>query len=187
MGKILDFLFGFFLAMAGICAFLLMVLLTIFLLSSIAKELRADDAYVGYGVGVGNSALDSFSETKHLVAGVEKSILIPPVIRHIEVGSWFDTRRDLGRKSSGYVGVSYGLNIENQGSFVECLWGVAAVTNRDSMLGGNLQFMNDLGIGIKDSTFGTSIGLYYKHISSAGIFQPNEGRDLISIRLGVPF
>lgn len=54
--------------------------------------------------------------------------------------------------------------------------GIGFISDTDVYLGGHLEFNHNLYIGIKDK-HDKSIGLSYRHISNAGLFMPNVGRD----------
>lgn len=156
-----------------------------FVVSWFAQCAGASDLYGRYGLGVFNSAKDSFSEVKTIGFGVQKELLLPVFIQQYEAGFWTDTRRDIGRGGAGYVSGSVGLHIDADHQFAQALWGIALLSGTDSMLGGIPQFKQDLVLGLKDG-FGCSIGLVYTHMSSAGVFLPNIGRDFLTLRLSIP-
>ena len=58
--------------------------------------------------------------------------------------------------------------------------GPGYLENPDSVLGGHFQFALEGGAAISDGK--TSLGLVWKHLSSAGIEMPNQGRDFIMIQ-----
>ena len=144
---------------------------------------RSRQLFLKYGVGFGSSAKERAVEVKTASIGKQRQFFI--FIDQWEVGGWFEQSNDPSRKSSGFIDYSVGLNVDAGYLYVQSLWGVAAITTKDSYLGGNFQFNQDFSLGVKDAR-GVAIGLNYKHMSSAGIFTPNVGRDFISIRLGVP-
>jgi len=165
---------------------LITTLLLLFSTLTFAEENNGDtNAYFKYGLGVFNSAKNSKVEVKMVSFG-HQDPFFGYMIRQWEVGGWMDSRSDLGRKSSGFANGSIGVNIDVSRFYAQSLWGLGVVTTKDSMLGGNFQFNQDLGIGLKDAR-GMAIGLNYKHISSAGIFKPNQGRDFMSIKLSIPW
>lgn len=137
-----------------------------------------------YGIGIFNSAEYGTAETKVFTLGYEEE-LFGPFIKQYEVGVYADQGGN-GRSSSGFGSVSLGIEV-NPGYFVlRSLWGIGAITNPDSMLGGWFQFNQDLLFGVRDNR-GNMMGLNYKHISSAGIYIPNAGRDFITIQLEIPW
>lgn len=60
------------------------------------------------------------------------------------------------------------------------------LTRKDGYLGGPFQFSEDIGFGYR-SEDDIRFGINYKHISSAGIYRPNRGKDLIGIGFAIPF
>lgn len=143
------------------------------------------DTFVKYGLGIFNSALDEPIEVKTLSVGRQMHIN-EYLIWQYEVGGWIDNRSDMGRDGSAFADLAIGLNVDAGPFYAQTLTGVAGLSNIDSYLGGHAQFNHDVAVGFKAKS-GASLGLNYKHISSAGIFEPNYGRDFLTIRLGLPF
>lgn len=83
------------------------------------------------------------------------------------------------------IGPSIGPEVWAGGVFARAVWGPALLTHRDADLGGNFQFNQDFTVGLRDSM--SSIGLGYKHISSAGFYKPNRGKDYMYLVLGFRF
>lgn len=137
-----------------------------------------------YGVGIFNSAEKSRSETKIFSVGYEEEFF-GPFIKQYELGLWVDTAGN-GRKSSGFGSFSLGVEINPGYLVMRSLWGVGAITHPDTILGGHFQFNQDLFIGVRDNKR-RMIGLNYKHISSAGIYNPNKGRDFLTIQVEIPW
>jgi len=147
---------------------------------------QANDLQIRYGIGI--FVPDTKNPTEIILVSLahQRPFLKDLLVNKIELGAFSDSRSDLGRRSSGYIADSIGLRIQPfQGFYVESLWGLSALSHTDSWLGSHFQFMQDLGIGFVDSNSST-IGLSYKHISSAGLFLPNKGRDFIVIQIGIP-
>jgi len=158
--------------------------MTSLIMLAISTSAQAE-SYFKYGLGIFNSAKDNKVETKTIAIGQSEKWL-GALLTQYEGGIWTDSRSDLGRSGSGYFGISVGLDVQAGYIYSQALWGVAGISHIDSMLGGHLQFNNDLGLGIRDCN-GYSIGMNYKHISSAGIFTPNQGRDFLMIKMGIPW
>lgn len=137
-----------------------------------------------YGIGVFESAAGSPTETHILSVGAQFP-LTKYFIWQVEGGGWVDTRGDMGRNSSLFFSPSVGLDLNFDLFYVQALIGPALITTTDSYLGGNFQFTEDLGFGIKDKR-GLGIGIFYKHFSSGGIESPNVGRDFMSLKVSVP-
>ena len=104
-----------------------------------------------------------------------------------ELGLIADNSNRAGAKSSGFGSYSIGVEPHWQSFYINFFQGIAAITCPDTVLGGPLQFVEDFGFGIRDTKKGTAIGFNYKHISSAGIFQPNQGRDLVGLQIMIPW
>lgn len=110
---------------------------------------------------------------------------------HIDSGIIAATELDLlntpsNTSTDSFVfGTGLGLRVDNKSSFATAVWGPAYLSQKDSDLGGHFQFMQDLTLGLEDDY--NTIGVGYKHISSAGIEKPNRGKDFIYFRLGVKF
>ncbi len=60
--------------------------------------------------------------------------------------------------------------------------GPSYLSNPDSVLGGFYQFNTELGAGVRDEHL--YLGVIYKHLSSAGIEEPNKGRDFLMLQIG---
>lgn len=140
---------------------------------------------VKYGANV-PSEQEKLGRTKTLFLSYQDK-LVGPIIEQCEAGLWFDNSGIEGRRSSGLLGYSLGVHANAGAFFAQALVGPSLISSPDSNLGGAFQFNNDIGFGIRDEKTGGSIGLAYKHVSSAGIYSPNKGRDFIMFRVGVPF
>jgi hypothetical protein len=133
-------------------------------------------------LGVANSAKASHSETKLISVG-NRSKLGLGLIQQYELGAWAD-RAGYGRKSSAYT--AYQVGVEAGESFIgRFMAGPALISTPDSYLGGYFQFSEDLFFGIKGEN-GNTIGVIYKHFSSAGLETPNVGRDFLGISISIP-
>lgn len=102
----------------------------------------------------------------------------------IEVGGWADKAE--GHKSSLYskfqLGVSPGME---EGIYGSAFLGVAGISATDRLLGGRLQFSEDIAVGFREVCSFMSVG--YSHFSSAGLSSPNKGRDFLTFSAGVRF
>ena len=160
------------------------LLLVCMLLPSIssADEL-GEGTFFKYGLGVKTKDQESISEVKMFSVGRQSPFLYI-LEQKWEAGMWSDTHGD-GRKSSGFGGWSIGIEPKLGTFYIHSFWGLIGITHTDSMLSTNFQFMQDIGVGLRDAR-GISIGLGYKHISNAGIQQPNKGRDFFFAQLQIP-
>lgn len=162
-----------------IVAFLAIGVCTYFL---IIDDSRADD-YATAAIGVFNSGKDSHAECKFVNVGHREDIGFG-LTEQYEVGGWTDSAGN-GRSGSAYT--AYQLGVQTDGPvYARVMTGPALITSPDSYLGGVFQFTEDFYIGLKGSN-GNTVGIKYKHISSAGLEQPNVGRDFAGFEVGIPF
>lgn len=147
-----------------------------------AHGAERSEVYSTVAVGVFNSGKQSLSEEKFLNVGRRTNL--GPFIQQVEVGGWTD-RAGQGRSGSAYG--AYQVGFEVHGPVLgRIATGPCFITAPDSYLGGVFQFTEDFYAGEEDTT-GHSIGFLYKHISSAGIEQPNIGRDQMGFQIGLRF
>lgn len=159
--------------------------LLIALLALMSIDVHADTV-AKYGIGVARSAEGGYSTTKHLSLS-RQSVSYGMFVQQAELGFWTDAASWQGRKGSVYGDYSVGLETETvTGIYAQALFGPALISTTDAYLGGHLQFNTEAALALKGEN-GISIGLVYKHLSSAGIFNPNIGRDFLLFRVGVPF
>jgi len=137
------------------------------------------------GVGAFNSAKDQRAEVRAIQLGYSEELFLG-LRQKTEFLGWLDSRGDMGRKSGGYLAKSVGVDVSPGYFYAQFYIGVGVLIPTDSYLGGPIQFTEDFSIGIRDNDK-KSIGVAYKHISSAGIFVPNVGRDFIMLRTAIPF
>lgn len=131
------------------------------------------------------SATDKISSQKGLSFGYQSEFLF--LDTKWETGFWSDQSDRPGAKSSAFGYYSVGVEPTYQGLYVNFFQGVGAITHPDSVLGGPFQFFEDFGFGIKDRKRKTALGFQYRHVSSAGIFRPNKGRDMFGIQVRIPW
>ena len=160
------------------------ILITAVIVGLITSKIVLAGSFGQYGLGVFHSSDYGKGETKSFSLGYEED-WVGPFIHQYELGVYAD-QGGHGRSTSGFGNMSVGVEV-NPGYFVaRSLWGIGAITTPDSMLGGWFQFNQDLLLGVKDDK-GHIIGVDYKHISSAGIYSPNQGRDFILIHVEIPW
>lgn len=146
----------------------------------------ADEVFINYGLGVGPSAVNSMIETKTVDLGY-RYYLLKSVYWQNKLGYWTDNSGNPARSSSLYGSSGLGLVVHE--GFVEVRSGIglAFVTATDSYLGGTFpNFNENLGIGIRDED-GAGCGIEYNHLSSAGIYNPNIGRDFVNLEFSLKF
>lgn len=110
---------------------------------------------------------------------------IGPFIHQYEFGLFADASGH-DRKSSGFGFYSVGVEVDPGYMVLRSLWGIGLISTPDSMLGGMFQFTQDFLVGLRGKN-GNTIGIDYKHISSAGIEIPNKGRDFMTIQVEIPW
>lgn len=104
-----------------------------------------------------------------------------------EGGFWIDNTKKPGAKSSAFIQGSLGVEPTAGAFYANVFQGIAAISSPDSVLGGPVQFVEEAGVGIRDKDKFVGVGIFYKHISSAGIFKPNLGRDFFGIQVFIPW
>jgi len=156
----------------------------LFLLLILANHAQAD-TIVKYGSNV-QSESERLGSTKAIFLAYQEKV-VGPIITQYEFGGWFDNTGIEGRKSSALLGISWGVHANAGYVFGQALVGPAAISDTDINLGGHFQFNNDIAFGLRDPDTGGTVGFAYKHISSAGIFKPNKGRDFLMFRVSIPW
>lgn len=155
-------------------------LLLIILLFS-TSALAQDDQYVlDGGIGVFNSGKKSVSETKMMSFGVQEDIWAAIKDRFV-VGGWIDNAGN-GRNGSAFFATQLGFEVNRDGLVAGVFTGPSIITTPDSLLGGYFEFTDDLHLGIQDE-YGNYTGIFYRHISDAGLTSVNLGRDIIGLEL----
>ena len=159
-----------------VLAFLFSTLLLLFSASAHAGT------FGKYGKGIDRTAEYGTAAVKNFSFGCNKP-WYGPFMQQYELGLFADSSGH-ERSSSAYGFYSLGVEVAADPVVIRSLWGVGAISTPDDMLGGRFQFTQDLLLGLRDKR-GNLIGVDYKHISSAGIYDPNKGRDFITIQVEV--
>lgn len=160
------------------------VLFSLTFILLISSKICRAEIFSRYGIGVYNSAKYNRAEVKVISLGYQKDSKI--LLYQIEGGYWSDSIISDNRKGSFFGNLSSGIRVTPNSFYVESLWGISLISTLDSMLGGHFQFNQDLGLGVLDKK-GKSIGVNYKHMSSAGLYRPNLGRDFFTIKVVIPW
>jgi len=136
----------------------------------------SDEMYLSFGFGAFSSAVNSPVEVKMYNGGYRLDIGNGFYCK-FEGGAWADTSGQSGRSGSGYISSGPGIKIDLNPFEIRSGIALAAITTPDSYLGGAFpQFNEELYIGVRDK-IGNGIGVEYEHISSANLYQENQGRD----------
>ena len=149
------------------------------------KICTAEEMFFSYGLGVFNSAKNNISEVKTADFGFRKP-LVGPWSFQFKAGAWLDGSGDKSRSSSLYVSAGPQYIIDFSCFEIRNGVGVTVISNTDSYLGGHLQFNSELYFGVRNKN-GAGIGIEYSHFSSAGIYQPNIGKDFILLQISERF
>lgn len=162
--------------MRKVIVFVLVFILVIF----IGSKVYADEFSFSYGLGAGESAKNSISETKVAEFSYREYLYLPFYLAY-EVGGWLDNAGN-GRLSSQFMSFGPGYLVDLNWLEIRNSYGVSYITDPDIYLGGPFQFHGELYLGFRDK-LGDGIGIKYNHFSSAGIYQPNTGRDFVLLEL----
>lgn len=142
----------------------------------------ADETFGSYGLGAFNSAKNSAAEVKVANLGYRAEIY-NGFYWQFKGGYWGEGSGDPTRKSSFYASTGPGLTIDLRPVELRSGWGICAISNPDSYLGGRFpQFNGELYVGLRDK-HDNGLGVKYEHISSAGLITPNDGRDFYILEL----
>lgn len=132
------------------------------------------------------SATGNFQDQKGLSLGKQDEYYF--IDTKLEAGYIFDNHRQpSGTKDTAFGSASVGLEPMAGPIYLHFFQGVGLISTPDSLLGGRFQFFEDVGIGFRDQEKDIAVGFHYKHISSAGIYKPNKGRDMFGFQLMIPF
>lgn len=146
---------------------------------------KADQFDFKYGLEFGMPNQVDTAESK-LVALEYQDDLNFFVQHKIGIGAWFDDHPEFKRTNSTFISYSIGIQVLPGFFYLENFFGIAYIGQTDSMLSSNLEFIEEIGIGMQDM-IGRFIGIEYRHFSNAGISLPNKGRDFILINTGIHF
>lgn len=153
----------------------------VFLSASVMAE---DTTIIKYGIGVADSGKESLAETKYLGVGQQLPLFSDFLVTQWEVGAFADNAGH-SRKSSAFAFYGLGVHVNAGSVYAQSVFNLGLISTPDAYLGGPFQASEDMGVGLQSKS-GASMGLHYKHISSAGIERPNNGRDFLLIQLKVP-
>lgn len=154
------------------------------LLLLLSNVCLADEAFVGYGVGVFNDANDFVGQNKYAELGY-RHFLYKGLYWQGKGGFWGEGSPDQTRKSGFWASTGPGLELDLQPFEMRSGAGIAAISSPDSQLGGYFpQFNEEIYAGLRDKR-GDGIGFQYEHISCASFCSPNMGRDFVTVQLSL--
>lgn len=118
----------------------------------------------------------SYSDVKQLSLGYEASIS-DNTFWKIDVGYWTDNRTNAS--DAAYLAPALGLVIRPWIFKMKVFAGFAAISDTDNYLGGHFQFYEGLYLGLFEGK--ASIGFDLFHLSSAGLYAVNKGRNFFTL------
>lgn len=155
------------------------LLLLLLLMSSTC---RADEAFLGYGLGIFNDAEYFVGQNKYGEIGY-RQFLWDGIYWQYKGGFWGEGSPDSTRKAGFWVSTGPGLELDLQPIEIRSGWSIAAISTPDSQLGSRFpQFNGELYFGLRDKK-GDGVGIQYEHISCASFCTPNQGRDFLILQL----
>ena len=151
-----------------------LVFLSIFLSVSAFAE---QHTYFKFGSGLDGA----FGSSKLGAFGYQEEIF-GPLHSQIEGGMF---TRDGGYALFGAYSIGISV-LTSGGIYAKVFTGPALLSGTDSRLSSLLEFNNDLELGLRDLS-GVELGLVYKHMSNAGLWEPNPGRNWLMLKVSIPF
>ena len=148
----------------------------------VCSTAHSEEGFLGYGVGVFNDANYYTGQNKYFEGGYRASVW-DGIYWQYKGGFWGEGSPDAARKSGFFVSSGPGFEVDLAPVEIRTGWGLAAISNPDSQLGGRFpQFNGNFALGLRDKK-GDGIAIEYNHISSAGLVTPNQGRDFLILEL----
>lgn len=154
------------------------------LLLFISNLCLADEAFIGYGVGVFNDADQFLGQNKYAEIGY-RDFLYKGVYWQFKGGFWGEGSSDQTRKAGFWGSMGPGMEMNLNPLELRSGYGIAAISDPDSQLGAYFpQFDGELYLGLRDKQ-GDGVGFQYEHISCASFCSPNHGRDFVTVQLSL--
>lgn len=156
-------------------------LILLLLLSNVCV---ADEAFIGYGVGILHDADHYIGQNKYFELGY-RDFLWKGIYWQDKGGFWGEGSPDMTRKAGFWASTGPGMELDLQPFEMRSGWGLAAISTPDSQLGARFpQFNGEVYAGLRDKR-GDGVGFQYEHISCANFCNPNEGRDFVTLQLSI--
>ncbi len=141
----------------------------------------ADEAFVGYGLGILRGADTFLGQTKYLDLGY-REFMWDGLYWQTKLGGIGEGSPDSTRSGGAFLSTGMGLEVDLHPIELRGGGAIAGITTPDSQLGGYFQFNEDMSLGLRDKK-GDGIALQYNHISCASFCNPNLGRDFVILEL----
>lgn len=135
-----------------------------------------------YGVISDEGQMVAFPSTKFYSISTRDDISI--FTTQYEIGGINDNNP--GRNNTFFGFASVGLETKTEPFFATLLTGSGFITAPDAKLSSVFEFIHTASVGFKDKR-GVAIDLGYRHISNAGLWPPNIGRNFVVLRLTIPW
>lgn len=133
-----------------------------------------------YGVGANSSRL---TDSRFIAIGHEWPAWSLFRVK-TEGGIYHDNTQNSG--AIGFISPSIGVATPTYPLYLKVFLGPALITQEDSRLTSILQFNHDIELGLRGET-GVSVGINYKHLSNAGLWGANLGRDAFLLKLNFSY
>lgn len=113
------------------------------------------------------------------------SSTLPWLYWKAELGTIEDLR--IGAKHQDYLAMGIGVDYTHKFLYASGFLSTSILYPKDAFLGGPIQFHEDIYVGFRESDNDIRIGAFFKHISSASIYKPNRGKNLLGLSISIPF
>lgn len=147
---------------------------------------HADEVFLGYGTEMFSNTSIGEPGVEYFTGGYRQEhwtgLYWQSKVSLASIG-----RNDYGVKTTGLLASGLGFRLQ----FGECEArvgeSISLITTPDKYLGGIFpQFNGELYLGARDKS-GLGLGVSWNHISSAGIYLPNRGKDFLAVELSQRF
>lgn len=160
---------------------LMILFTTLFLFSTVTFANDGPLIKAQYGLGFGSNG--------NILNSSEKNFNVGYYNKLSKVLGW-DIHGGIlteGGQTSGYTFAQFGLVLHPfDWMYVDHYFGPGYVTKGNNKISGGLNFSIHIGMGWRDPNARMTVGLNWKHISNAGITQPNRGMDFWLVQVGIP-
>ena len=144
------------------------------------------ETFFKYGAGFSAPDQTHIGQVSLLSVGQQKDFFYNVFDYKVELGGWYDDTKHRGARNSFFGSGSVGVDVDARNVYANWFFGGGLITTPDSSLGGYFQLFHDAEIGLQ-SYSKKRIGVFFKHISDAGIRKPNKGRNFLGLKASLPF